>query len=347
MFAPTNEAFANLEQVAPGYFAQLQSPDFSLHLFNLIGYHVTAGTITTDSFPISGLEMFREGTIDISDTGVIQSVSPNVAQVLEPADSQASNGIVQVIDNVLLPQFVADNLLSALQARPGMFSTFLQLIEASGFADNIAGLSGVTLLAPTNDAIRDDTVEFLLADGNEAVLERTVTYHIIDSIFNCAIQSVPNILLRGTVQGENIVVGLIFDDNNPGDILVSFNSATRQGEILTQQNIIYPIDTILVPPTNSTLVPRSVGKFNLEVLTSSFNPPAEEATFVQQSSSSLNAMDIKEMVSFVYSSWRDWEVSAQSADASFRSVESPQEPAGSLVRFMESLWFRMSSWYEG
>jgi hypothetical protein len=69
------------------------------------------------------------------------------------------------------------------------------------------------------------------------------------------IQSVPSTLAVQTLQGENIVVGLVFGADQ--NVAVHFNQAYRLGERLTKQNIIYDVDAILVPPNLSLLVPSS------------------------------------------------------------------------------------------
>jgi uncharacterized surface protein with fasciclin (FAS1) repeats len=265
VFAPINSGFDALETVVPGYLAMLLTPEFGLHLFSILGHHVTAGTITTADFPIADLPMFAEGSIDVTgsaETGfnVVSSSPAEEATILEPFDIRATNGILHLVNQVLVPQFVTENLVSALEffqdSEGDNFSTLLRLIRAAGLDMALAEMEGVTLLAPTNDAIPPETEQFLLAPGNEDILNATINYHIINQLFNYAAQSIPNILLVETLQGENIVVGLVRD--GPDGVAVSYNQATQQGYFPVQQNIGYIIDRILVPTSLSTVVPRSI-----------------------------------------------------------------------------------------
>ena len=262
VFAPINSGFDALETVVPGYLAMLLTPEFGLHLFSILGHHVTSGSITTADFPIADLPMFAEGTIDVTgsaETGfnVVSSSPAEEATILEPIDIRATNGILHLVNQVLVPQFVTENLVSALEDSEGNnFSTLLRLIRAAGLDMALAEMEGVTLLAPTNDAIPPETEQFLLAPGNEDILNATINYHVINQLFNYAAQSIPNILLVETLQGENIVVGLVRD--GPDGVAVSYNQATQQGYFPVQQNIGYIIDRILVPTSLSTVVPRSI-----------------------------------------------------------------------------------------
>lgn len=257
VFAPINSAFEAVEAVAPGYLAMLLTPNFGLQLFGILAYHVTSGVVTTDQFPIANLEMLQSGFVNVTETDVV-SFSPVPATVLEPFNIVASNGVAHLVNNVLIPRFVTQNLLTALlffQATEGdNFSTLLRLVAAAGLEDTLAELEGVALLAPTNDAISPETEQYLLTPGNEEILVATLSYHVInEEMYNYAAQPIPSVDLRSTLQGERIVVGVIEEP----EFRSSFNAATQLGYFPVQQNNGYVIDMILVPPSLSTVVPRT------------------------------------------------------------------------------------------
>ena len=339
LFAPINGAFAELEIIAPGYLDQLLLPAFSMHLFDILLYHVTNGRVVSSDFPIMDLQMLASGTIDISADGMIQSTSPDLAQVQNPSDFEAQNGIAQVVSDVLLPEFITQNVLTALQASPETFSSLLTLIEAAGLETTIAGLNGVTFLAPTNDAIQAETVEFLLMDGNEDILLSVLTYHIVNSVINTAIQSVPNILLVESQQGDTIVVGLIVPDNM--DVLVSFNQATLTGVRLTQQNIIYELSTILVPSSLSTIVPRDLDLLEPVIVVEASTPARDgSAIFQQQSETPPETVEeFMHVINYRYSSWSDW-----TSDEEATTEEASIEETATLTHQVR---LRYSSWHDG
>jgi uncharacterized surface protein with fasciclin (FAS1) repeats len=153
-FVPTNEAFVELESIMPGYLDQLLRPSFSLHLFQIVSYHLTNGTWQF-GIPVSDLDMLMSsGTINITASGMIQSATGGSSQTaMNPRAFQASNGIAHMISGVLLPKFVGWNIWATLEASPYIFGKLMRLIEAACLVDTIAGLTGVTFLAPTDDAI--------------------------------------------------------------------------------------------------------------------------------------------------------------------------------------------------
>jgi uncharacterized surface protein with fasciclin (FAS1) repeats len=259
-FAPTNEAFAVIEMNSPELFEMLLTPPFGLHLFDLIAYHVAMGVFLASFFPLTNLQMLAAGTVNVTVEGnssFVESFSPLRAQVVVE-DVLASNGVAQVVDNVLGPRFLTQNLVDYLVftevTQAPIYTKLLRLVTAAGLAETIAGLTDVTLLAPINEGIPQETEDFLLAPGNEEILTEVLLYHIIDEVFNYADQQIPNILLVSTLQMENIVVGIV--EQGDGSVSTSYNQATQLDYFPVAQNLGYSIDLILVPPSLSTVVPR-------------------------------------------------------------------------------------------
>jgi uncharacterized surface protein with fasciclin (FAS1) repeats len=97
VFAPTNEAFADLPE---GTLATLLKPENKDQLVSVLTYHVVAASVmSTDLSDGQTAETVQgeEVTVDLSDGAMI-----NGAKVTA-ADIKASNGVVHVIDKVILP----------------------------------------------------------------------------------------------------------------------------------------------------------------------------------------------------------------------------------------------------
>ena len=95
--APTNEAFADLPE---GTLATLLKPENKDQLVSVLTYHVVAASVmSTDLSDGQTAETVQgeEVTVDLSDGAMI-----NGAKVTA-ADIKASNGVVHVIDKVILP----------------------------------------------------------------------------------------------------------------------------------------------------------------------------------------------------------------------------------------------------
>ncbi|KAK7706295.1 hypothetical protein SLS64_007635 [Diaporthe eres] len=139
IFAPSNEAFAAIQNLA----ANLSTEQLS----SVLTYHVVQGTVGYSSSLTSGLQLttLNNGQVTITiDDG---DVFVNSAEV-EVADVLVSNGVVHVIDNVLNP----DNST----ARPDVTaSTQLPAFSGASSASDIPFTSGITATgtaAPTGGA---------------------------------------------------------------------------------------------------------------------------------------------------------------------------------------------------
>jgi uncharacterized surface protein with fasciclin (FAS1) repeats len=99
VFAPTNDAFAALPA---GTVETLLEPANIADLQGILTYHVVAGAVMAGDL-VDGMEVETVNgdtiTINVSDAGVSINGGPSVVM----ADIVTSNGVVHVIDGVLLP----------------------------------------------------------------------------------------------------------------------------------------------------------------------------------------------------------------------------------------------------
>jgi uncharacterized surface protein with fasciclin (FAS1) repeats len=98
VLAPTDEAFAKLPA---GTVADLLKPENKDKLRAILTYHVIAGKVTAAQVvKLSSAKTVNGQNVQISAAG--NSVKVNDAQVVK-TDIKASNGVIHVIDTVLLP----------------------------------------------------------------------------------------------------------------------------------------------------------------------------------------------------------------------------------------------------
>ena len=98
VFAPTNEAFAALPE---GTLEMLLKPENKAKLVQILTYHVVPGTVKSTDLK----DGMKATTVEGSDVAVKVSkkgVMINDANVVK-ADIMASNGVVHVIDKVIMP----------------------------------------------------------------------------------------------------------------------------------------------------------------------------------------------------------------------------------------------------
>ena len=99
IFAPTDDAFAKLPE---GTLEQLLKPEGKEKLAEILTFHVVADKVTADEMAgkMKELQSVQGDMIEIDSAGRITKVEH--AAVIQP-DIEASNGVIHVIDQVILP----------------------------------------------------------------------------------------------------------------------------------------------------------------------------------------------------------------------------------------------------
>lgn len=97
IFAPTNDAFQNLP---PGTFDSLVRPENKARLKDVLTYHVIPEKIVSKDLKTGTLKALDGKDLDVVVDG--STIMINNAKVLK-SDMEGSNGVVYVIDTVLIP----------------------------------------------------------------------------------------------------------------------------------------------------------------------------------------------------------------------------------------------------
>lgn len=100
VFAPTDEAFYALPE---GQLEALLQPENQDQLVALLTYHVVPGKVLSTDLAEGEVQTVEGNTVDIS---LDDGVNINKASVVE-ADVEASNGVIHVVDSVILPEPIA------------------------------------------------------------------------------------------------------------------------------------------------------------------------------------------------------------------------------------------------
>ncbi len=97
VFAPSNDAFAALE---PGSLESLMMPENKDKLAKLLTNHIVPGKMTSDQIT-DGKVLSQDGEevdLTVSDSGVMFNNA-----TVTTADVAASNGVIHIIDGVVMP----------------------------------------------------------------------------------------------------------------------------------------------------------------------------------------------------------------------------------------------------
>ena len=98
VFAPTDAAFAALPQDA---LQELLKPENKQILVKILTYHVVPGKVTSTDLKSGEVKTVEGGAVNVK-VDPAAGVTVNDAKVVQP-DIQASNGVIHVIDKVILP----------------------------------------------------------------------------------------------------------------------------------------------------------------------------------------------------------------------------------------------------
>jgi len=232
VFAPTDDAFA---QIDPDVLTDLIA-DTDL-LTRVLTYHVVSGEFNSTAVAgLDGATTLNGKDVALSFDGT--TVRVDGATVISP-DVEASNGIIHVIDEVLLPEAVADILQTADGA--GVFNTLLTAVEAAGLTEALEGSGPFTVFAPTDDAfaaIDPAALNALLADP--PALAAILTYHVVPGSYEAedvlASSSLP------TLNGAAATISLGSDGKPRIDdaIIIDTDISARNGIVHVIDRVIFP-----------------------------------------------------------------------------------------------------------
>lgn len=249
VFAPTDEAFSALGQETIN--SLLNDTD---RLSDILLYHVIADSVVNSATAIS----LDGQTVDAANGDQLNvnvedsELFINMSKVTT-GDVGASNGIIHVIDKVLLPPVdmpqddtVLPNIVETAAAS-GSFNTLVAALQATGLDATLSGEGPFTVFAPTDAAfalLGEETINALLNDTE--TLSDILLYHVISGQ---AVDSVTAIGLAGqSVQTANSDSVLLSLDN--GNLLVN-NATVINTDIVTSNGIIHVIDMVLSPPADT------------------------------------------------------------------------------------------------
>lgn len=260
VFAPTDEAFAALPEGT--IESLLEDPEGALT--DVLLYHVVEGAVPAET--VVGLESAttvsgEDIAISVEDGNVF--LNESVAVII--TDIEADNGIIHVVDTVLLPPALAAEQLptiAEIAVENGNFNTLVAALDAAGLVDTFAGEGEFTVFAPTDDAfaaLPAGTVESLLEDP-EGALTQILTYHVVEGAVFAA--DVVSLDAAPTLQGEEIAISVKEDT-----VYLNESTAVVMTDITAANGVIHVIDAVLIPPTIAAAMAEEATAMGDETMT--------------------------------------------------------------------------------
>jgi uncharacterized surface protein with fasciclin (FAS1) repeats len=236
VFAPNDDAFAKM---APGALDKLLANKAGLA--QLLTYHaVPASVMAADLRQNKWVQTVQGQSLNITVDGG-GSVRVDGARVLT-TDILCSNGIIHVIDAVLVPR--KDIIDTAVEA--GSLKTMVTAIKTAGLVEMLKGQGPFTLFAPndaafaklppgTFDAMLKDVPKLTAMINNHVAPGRTLSS-------DCSTTEASKTIELKTAFGQLLTITVTKD----GSLTVNGAKVVTK-DVIASNGVIHVIDTVLVP----------------------------------------------------------------------------------------------------
>jgi transforming growth factor-beta-induced protein len=260
LFAPIDQGFFALGDNILDY---VLNPDNQNALDTVLTYHALGVAVPsskiTDGQQIATLDNKLTVTAHVGGG----QVHINNALVLR-ANVQASNGIIHVLDNVLVPSnfnYPKSDIVQTAIATSAL-STLVTAVKAANLVDALSYPHGpFTVFAPSDDAFNNlpaGTLQYLLAHPQE--LAQVLLYHVIDArgdygsgrLYADEIKNFEEVF---TLDGQSLIFVL-----NGGKVLVNGNATVIIPNVDCSNGVVHVIDSVLLP--NAGQLAQKVAAWN-------------------------------------------------------------------------------------
>jgi transforming growth factor-beta-induced protein len=243
VFAPDNAAFTAAGTAA----TDLMVDGMETELANVLTYHVVAGKVmAADLSDGQMIETVQGEMLEVSINGSTVMVG---GATVTAADVEASNGVIHVIDAVLMPPSTmsdtSDMTLTDIVIDMDDFSTLEAALVKASLASTFAGSDEYTVFAPDNAAFTaaGTAAANLMMDGMESELSAVLQYHVV----------------AGKVMAADLSDGQMIETLNGAELMVEIDNGTvmidgatvTMADVEASNGVIHRIDAVLMPGTNA------------------------------------------------------------------------------------------------
>lgn len=256
VFAPTNDAFSDaLDAYGVNNLDQLVAEIGGIeNLQKVLGFHVVEAVAYAGDLA-EGDQMFETLagemlTVNKSGATVTVTDANGSMYTVTTADVTIENGVVHVIDGVLLPTIELPDVVAA--ATDAGLTTLLDAVTAANLGNTLTSAEAITVFAPTNDAFADllaaqevNDLEGLIDKlGAEAVTD-VLEFHVVPAVaFSHDLNDGDTFT---TLDGETLTVNV----DGEGNVTVTdvnantFNVTTA--DVAIDNGVVHVIDGVLLP----------------------------------------------------------------------------------------------------
>lgn len=234
VFAPTDAAFvALLNDLGLSSLDDVPVADLTQILtYHVIGAKVMSPDLSTGYVPT--LASFDSSPVSMY-IAVGNTVSINGSVSVTTADVEAENGVIHVVDKVILPPTVVNIALANEN-----FTTLVQAVVKAGLVDALSADGPFTVFAPTNSAFAALFAQLGISGIDDLTAEQLIpilTYHVVPGNVVSTELSSGEV---GTLNGQNLSVDL------SAGVKIN-DSEVIAADIQGANGVIHVIDQVLIP----------------------------------------------------------------------------------------------------
>ncbi|MBL7873088.1 MAG: fasciclin domain-containing protein [Cyclobacteriaceae bacterium] len=247
VFAPTNSAFETL-LTAIGQTSLDDIPESVLK--SVLEYHVvsTAAVLSTQ---LSNGEVTTVGGENVS-VNITSGVKLNSTVNVTTADIRATNGVIHLIDAVLVPPTVLP-IVGTIVAPAYFnknFSTLVSAVIQAGLLPTLLSTSNeLTLFAPTNAAFNAAGITALPSNTTEgnALLTSILAYHVVAGEYEVKAADIAN----GPSSAITFGGSRIYLSKGTTGVFINGTTQVTTTDIQGSNGIVHVINRALIPPTQT------------------------------------------------------------------------------------------------
>jgi transforming growth factor-beta-induced protein len=234
VFAPTDAAFKTLlADLGASSLDDIPVADLTnILLYHVIGSKAMSTDLKSGYFPTLSKSAGNSISMYISVEG---GVSINKNTKVTAADVAAKNGVIHVVDKVILPPSVVNIALDNEN-----FSILVQAVVKAGLVDALSGAGPFTVFAPTNAAFNALFAQLGIAGVENLTADQLVpilTYHVVSgNVLSTALSNGQVPTLSGKTLNVNLSGGVKIND-----------SEVVAADIQGSNGVVHVINKVLLP----------------------------------------------------------------------------------------------------
>tara|TARA_Y100000768_G_scaffold55285_1_gene36746 strand:+ start:2660 stop:4003 length:1344 start_codon:yes stop_codon:yes gene_type:complete len=242
VFAPTDDAFT-----AAGIdLSTFDTDEENATLSDILLYHVVSGAVSSSDVT-DGMSAEALNGDDLSFTVSDGTVMVNDATVTS-ADVMASNGIIHVIDKVLMPPADLGDIPTVAQGT-GIHTSLVAAVVQAELLTTLQGDGPFTVFAPTDDAFAAAGIDLAALDNEEgkATLTDILLYHVVSGAVPSS--AVTDGMSAAAVNGDDLSFAV-------GEGVMVNDANVVLADVPASNGVIHVIDKVLIPPVEEPALPE-------------------------------------------------------------------------------------------